>query len=47
VLPSLELAIEKGAPRRVVGERRQVGIHAGNKAPGASTLQRRSGFAVT
>jgi len=35
VLPSLELAIEKGAPRRVVGERRQVGIHAGNKAPGA------------
>src|SRR5215471_21870623 len=35
VLPSLELAIEEDAPRRVVDERRQVRIHAGDEAVGA------------
>jgi len=34
-LPSFELAIEEAAPRRVVGERRQVRIHAGDEAAGA------------
>jgi hypothetical protein len=44
VLPSLELAIEKSAPRSVVGKRRQICIHADNEAAGAIYAAASFGF---
>ena len=44
VLPSLELVIEEGAPRRVVGKGRQVRIHAGDEAAGAIYAAASFGF---
>src|SRR5262245_44440309 len=34
ILPALQLAIEEGAARRVIGEREQVVVQAGNEAGG-------------